>query len=332
MPVTWLSNFRMKRNLLYLIFLTKLLLSCTSFPENPIPDVQPVPSIQLKNYPDGFNFFVVSDLDRNGIKNQKKMANQMALQAENTYPEFIVSCGNNFQAEGVESVEDPLWKSGFEHVYKKPALQVDWFPVLGNRDYKGNSQAEIDYSNISTRWHLKSRYYTFVRQINDSVSALFIFLDTVPLIDKYYQKQDYEDVAKQDSSRQIAWLKAILANSKEQWKLVFGHHPIYSANPKQGINSDLIQRIKPILEKYNVQFYISGHNRNLQHLKESGGKLDYMVNGSGSENQPIATNVMSLFSKSVSGFSSVTFHGDSIRYAFINSKGQPEYSFERSYK
>lgn len=322
----------MKNYLLYFVVLVNLMLSCTRFPEEQLPVIDIAPKIQLKKYDNGFNFFVLSNLGRNGIKNQKKMADQMALLADSINPEFIVSCGNNFQAGGVESVEDPLWKSAFENVYKKSSLHVDWFPVLGNRDYKGNSQAEIDYSKISSRWRLKSRFYTFVRQINDSVSARFIFLDTTPLIGKYYQKEGYQDIAKQDSARQIAWLNAVLANSNEQWKLVFGHHEIYSASLKHGNNSGLIQRIKPILEKYNVQFYISGHDRDLQHLKERGGKLDYMVNATSNENQPSASNELSLFSKSASAFSSVTFHGDSIRYAFINSKGQPEYSFERSYK
>jgi hypothetical protein len=322
----------MKKHILYLLFLINLLLSCTSFPENPLPVPETTPTIQLKKYKDAFNFFVVSDLGKNGIKSQKKMANQMALEADSVNPEFIVSCGNNFQTEGVESVDDPLWKSSFENVYKKPSLQVDWYPILGNRDYKGNSQAEIDYSKINNRWRLKSRFYTFVRQINDSVSARFIFLDTAPLLDKYYKKEGFPDIAKQDSARQIAWLKAVLANSKEQWKLVFGHHSIYSANIKEGSPSELIQRIKPILEKYNVQFYISGHEHDFQHLKAIGGKLDYMVHGTSEETQPSATNEMSLFSKSGTAFSSVTFHGDSIRYAFINSSGQPEYSFERSFK
>jgi 3',5'-cyclic AMP phosphodiesterase CpdA len=327
-----LVNITMEKYLLYLMILAFLLFSCTNVPEDPLPVDENAPTIQLKKYTKEFNFYVISDLGKNGHKNQQDIANQMAALTDRVDPQFIVSCGNNFESSGVESVEDPLWKSEFENVYKKPSLQVDWFPVLGNHDYKGNSQAEIDYSKISSRWRFNSRYYTFVRKINDSVSARFIFLDTAPLIGKYYKKDGYPDIAKQDSARQIAWLKAVLANSNEQWKLVFGHHSIFSSNIKEGNKTELIQRIKPILEKYNVQFYISGHDRDLQHLKESGRKLDYMVIGASSETQPSSTSEMSLFSKSASAFSAITFHGDSIRYAFINSKGLPEYSFERSYK
>ncbi len=322
----------MKKRILYILVLASLLLSCKNFPENSLPEIETADTVTLKNYSDGFNLFVVSDMGRNGLKNQKKIAAQMAAHAEEIHPEFIVSCGDNFQGDGVESIEDPLWNSEFEEVYTKPSLQMDWFPILGNHDYKGNSQAEIDYSKISRKWRLNSRYYTFVRQINDSVSARFIFLDTTPLVEKYYIKQGYQDVARQDSARQIAWLKAILANSKEEWKLVFGHHPIFSASTQPDNTSESVQRIKPILEKYKVQFYISGHDRDLHHLKEKNGKLDCIVNGAESKTQLVDTVEGSLFSKSASAFSSVTFHGDSIRYAFINIDGEPEYIFNRSYK
>jgi tartrate-resistant acid phosphatase type 5 len=322
----------MIKNLIFLSIVATLLGSCSITPKNTNTVIETTPTIQLKKYPDGFNFFVISDWGRNGFNNQKELAEQMANQADSIEPEFIVSCGDNFQVNGVASVEDPLWMSTFEDIYKRPSLHVDWFPVFGNHDYKGNSQAEIDYSKISRRWRFTSRYYTFVKQINDSVSARFIFLDTPPLIDEYYKKEGYEDVAKQDSLSQIVWLKAVLANSKEQWKLVFGHHPIYSSSPKHGNTPEMIQRIKPILEKYKVQFYVSGHDHDLQHLKEKKGKIDYMVTGAGSETRPCGTNDITIFSKSVSAFSSITFHGDSLRYTFIDVSGQPVYSFERSYK
>jgi hypothetical protein len=322
----------MIKNLILLILITALWASCTTTTFDPLPDIGSKPTIQLKKYPGGFNFFVVSDWGRNGYHHQQKLSNQMGIQADSIAPKFIVSCGNNFQISGVESVEDPLWISSFENIYSNTSLHVDWFPVLGNHDYKGNTQAEIAYSKINPRWRFPSRFYTFVKQINDSVTARFIFLDTCPLIDEYYKKTGYPDIAQQDSTRQIVWLKAVLANSKEQWKIVFGHHPIFSASPKHGNTTDLIKRIKPILEKYKVQLYICGHDHDIQHLKEKNGKIDYMVTGAGSETRPCATNELSLFSKSVTAFSAVTFHGDSIRYCFIDVKGQPVYSFERSYK
>jgi predicted MPP superfamily phosphohydrolase len=175
----------------------------------------------------GFTFFIVSDWGWNGFKLQQEVADEMGVIGDKIDPRFIVSCGDNFQLQGVASAQDPLWQVNFENVYKNLSLHVDWYPVLGNHDYKGSTQAEIDYSKISRRWRLESHYYTFARKVNDSISARFIFLDTPPFVEEYHHGNGYPDVASQDTAKQIQWLAETLANSKEQWKLVFGHHPIY---------------------------------------------------------------------------------------------------------
>ena len=267
-----------------------------------------------------------------GEKDQQAVADGMAKQAEQINPQFIVSCGDNFQIAGVTSTTDPLWKTNFENVYTQKSLQVDWFPVLGNHDYKGSTQAQIDYSKISPRWKLEDHYYTFVRKINDSISARFIFLDTPPLVEQYHTKAGYPDVAAQDTARQIQWLKDVLANSKEQWNIVFGHHPVYSASKTHGNTPDMIRKVKPLLEMYNAQFYFCGHDHDFQHLHEKGKKVDYVVTGTGGEPRPSTMNELSLFSNSTAGFSEVTFHADSIRVVFMGANGEPQYTIERSYR
>jgi predicted MPP superfamily phosphohydrolase len=278
-----------------------------------------------------FKFMIVSDWGWNGFSHQLEVADAMSTLADSISPEFIVSCGDNFQIQGVASTQDPLWVTSFENVYKKPSLQVDWYPVLGNHDYKGSTQAEIDYTNISRRWRMTSHYYTFSKKINDSVSARFIFLDTPPLVDEYYKKAGYPDIIKQDSAKQLKWLKDVLSNSNEQWKLVFGHHPVYSASHKHGNTPEMIRRIKPLLEKYNAQLYFCGHDHDMQHLKEKNGKVDYVVTGTGGETRPFSSNELSLYSNAVPGFSVVNFYGDSIQVYFIDTKGLPVYSFKKSY-
>jgi len=279
-----------------------------------------------------FNFFIVSDWGWNGFKSQQEVADQMAKSAEEISPNFIISCGDNFQVQGVASVQDPLWMSSYENVYKQPSLQVNWYPVLGNHDYKGNTQAEIDYSNISRRWKLEAHYYSFVRKINDSVSARFIFMDTPPLVTEYYNKPGFPDIVKQDTAKQMAWLKDVLANSKEQWKIIFGHHPIYSASHTHGNTPELIEKLKPLMEKYHAQMYFCGHDHDMQHLREKNGNIDYFVTGAGGEPRPCYTNEMSVFSKSAPAFSSISLFADSIQVSFIDSKGQTFYTTSRSYR
>ena len=40
-----------------------------------------------------------------------------------------------------------------------------------------------------------------------------------------------------------------------------------------------MQRLKPLLEKYNVTSYMCGHDHNLQHISDAG--VEYFVTGAG---------------------------------------------------
>jgi hypothetical protein len=290
-------------------------------------------AVTAKTFGEAFNFVIISDWGRNGIQIQQDVADQMAKTTDSIDAEFIATCGDNFQINGVASTQDPLWMLNFENVYKGNSLQIDWYPVLGNHDYEGNTQAEIDYSGISRRWRMPNRYYSFAKKINDSVSARFVFIDTPPLISEYRNNPDeYPDAAKQDNEKEIEWLKSILANSKEQWKIVFGHHPVYSASEKHGNTEEMIALVKPLLEKYNAQFYFCGHDHDFQHLHEKDGKVDYIVTGTGSGTRVTNTNEMSLFSGSVPGFSVISLKADSLKVCFVDTTGNIIYKFGRVYR
>ena len=124
----------------------------------------------------------------------------------------------------------------------------------------------------------------------------------------------------------------MLENSKEQWKLVFGHHPVYSASKTHGNTQEMIDRVKPLLEKYHAQFYICGHDHDFQHLHEKGKNVEYIVTGTGGEPRPASTNELSVFSKSEHGFSVVSLKADSLKICFVGTSGNIIYKFGRSYR
>jgi tartrate-resistant acid phosphatase type 5 len=284
--------------------------------------------LNLKKH--SLNFFLVSDWGWNGYGYQTDVANQMTKTADKADPKFIISCGDNFQINGVQSVNDPLWMTTYENIYKTPELLIDWYPVLGNHDYHGYPEAEVKYSEISRRWRMTARYYTIVKKVNDSISARFIFMDTPPLVDEYYkQKGEYGDIAKQDTAKEMKWLRDVLANSKEQWIFVIGHHPVFSASHKHGNTPELIKKFKPLFDKYNVDFYFCGHDHDMQHLKPAGSKVDYIVTGSGGEVRECAKDGNSVFSASEPGFTLVSVNGKELTLDFINTKGQIVYTLTK---
>lgn len=266
---------------------------------------------------------ICNDNGRNGYYDQKPIASTMGKMAEAVDPEAVIALGDVFHYQGVESVNDPLWISNYESVYTHPELMVEWLPILGNHEYRGNTQAVVDYSNVSRRWCMPAKYYS--RSFNDKhTSVKIILLDTTPLIDKYRNDtEDYPDVAKEDMDLQLQWLDNELANAAEDWIIVAGHHPIYADTDKNtSERSDMQNRVNRILRKHKVDMYICGHIHNFQHIKPSDSKIDYIVNSSASlsrENvKPIDGTV---FTSGESGFSVLSAGKNELTLSMVDSKG-----------
>lgn len=62
-----------------------------------------------------------------------------------------------------------------------------------------------------------------------------------------------------DYDVQAAWLDDVLAKNKSTWTICTFHHPIYSTG-KDRDNAQLRQTWKPVLDKYNVDLVLQGHD------------------------------------------------------------------------
>lgn len=275
--------------------------------------------------------FVANDLGRNGYYEQKPIAELMGRMAEQDDVEAVLALGDTHHYMGVESVTDPLWTTNFELIYSHPELQVPWYPILGNHEYRGNTQAVIDYSQVSRRWQMPARYYSKVFE-DDSVSLRVVFVDTTPLIDKYHKDTaDYPDVAQQNMDAQLDWLDKELAQAKENWVVVVGHHPIYADTPKSSSErTDLQQRLDPILRRHQVNMYICGHIHNFQHVRIAGTRMDYVVNSSGSlSRQEVKPIEGTVFVSGEPGFSILSGTKESLRLEMINQQGKVIHTVEQ---
>jgi len=285
-------------------------------------------------YDDGYNFYVISDLGRNGYYRQKNVAEAMVRTVEVAEPEFFVSAGDTHHWSGVESVYDPLWMTNFELIYDHPHFMVEWYPILGNHEYRGNTQAMIDYTRISRRWVMLDRYYTKLIQpdpdeIDEFDTAELFFIDTTPLISDYYEDGNkYADVFKQDSTAQLQWLEEQLANSTVKFKIVIGHHPIYVSEKKRVDEQDLIEKLDPLLRKYGVDLYIAGHSHTFQHLTKPGIKVNYVVNSSASLGRVPVKGPDTRFCSPDEGFSVISIGKGRMKMTFVNYLGDPIYQFE----
>ena len=279
-----------------------------------------------------FNFYVANDLGRNGYYDQKPIAELMGVMAENgTAPEFVLATGDVHHFEGVRSVNDPLWMTNYELIYSHPELMIDWFPILGNHEYRGNTQAVLDYTNVSRRWSMPGRYYTKVFE-KKGTAIRFVMIDTAPLIDKYRNESEtYPDACKQDMDKQLAWIDSVLTAAKEDWVVVIGHHPIYAETPKDDSErSDMQKRLDPILRKHKVDIYACGHIHNFQHLRVPGSDIDYVVNSAGSLSRKVKPVEGTQFCSPEPGFSIFTADKKELDMHMIDKKGKVIYTVKRT--
>lgn len=199
---------------------------------------------------------------------------------------------------------------------------IDWFLVLGNHEYRGNTQAVLDYTNVSRRWSMTARYYTKTFE-EKGTTIRIIWLDTAPLIDKYRKENNkYPDACKQDVNKQLSWLESVLANAKEDWVIVAGHHPIHAYTPKdESERQDMQKRVDTILRKHNVDMYICGHIHNFQHIRVAGSNIDYVVNSAGSLARKVAPIEGTKFCSPEPGFSVCSIDKKELNLRMIDKKG-----------
>ncbi len=278
------------------------------------------------------NFYLANDLGRNGYYDQKPIAELMGRMAEAIDIEFVVAAGDVHHFEGVRSVDDPLWMTNYELIYSHPDLMLPWYPVLGNHEYRGNTQAVIDYSNVSARWQMPARYYTKVME-EDGATVRLVMVDTAPLLDKYRKDTEkYPDAAAQDMEAQLAWVDSVLTVAKEDWVLVVGHHPIYAYTDKsESERTDLQKRLDTILRKHgNVDFYLCGHIHNFQHIRKEGSDIDYVVNTSGSLSRDVEPTDGTVFCSSATGFSLITVDKHEIDLYMMDKDGNVLHTIKRT--
>ena len=172
---------------------------------------------------------------------------------------FVLMAGDNIYSYG----EISLAKARFEDPYA-PLLSKDvkFYAVLGNHDIvkSNNGLDQINYQPFN----MSDRYYSFTKgDINEGMVEFFA-LDT-------------NGNAPWDA--QLTWLDQQLAQSTAPWKIVYGHHPLYSSG-RHGSNPELTAKLAPIFAKHKVPLYLCGHDHGYERSIPLDGTI-YIVNGGG---------------------------------------------------
>ncbi len=239
---------------------------------------------------------------------QKQVAAAM-LQAQRQTPfDFGLTLGDNFYPDGMESPTDARWQTLWRELYDPLGLR--FYATLGNHDWHAadSPAAELLYTQQSLSWRMPAPYYTYT-----AGPVQFFALDTNEV-----------------SEAQLLWLNEALAQSRARWRVVYGHHPIFSGG-RHGESPRLIERLLPLL-KDRVDVYLAGHEHDMQHLKPANSKIHFFVNGAGGAGiRTTGEKPNSLFALGrTHGFATLEANANTLTVKFIGTDSKTLYEYTLS--
>ncbi len=220
-----------------------------------------------------------------GAKGQYAVAGAMNFYHQQNPYDLVVLAGDNIYNNGeIEKIN-----AVFERPYKFLLKQgVKFQACLGNHDIRtANGNPQVEYAGFNMNG---PRYYTFRR-----AKVQFFALDTN---------------SNADWKNQLIWFEKELSRSNADWKVVFGHHPIYSSG-HYGNNPDFIKTFTPLFQKYNVQLYINGHEHSYERTRAIDGTT-YLICGAGAGNRPVGRSEWTEYSTSDLSFAAYEVYPDRI--------------------
>ena len=240
---------------------------------------------------DTLKFAVIGD-SGTGDSNQYRVA-KIFTDLYNRFPyEFVLMMGDNMY--GGESTRD--FERKFEIPYK-PVLDknIKFYASLGNHDDPANRAYPL--------WNMGGdRYYSFSTQ-----NVRFFALDSSQLDDK-----------------QLAWLEDSLTNAREEWKICYFHHPLYSNGGRHGSSVDLRVVLEPLFVAHGVNVVFAGHDHIYERLTPQKG-IYYFVEGSSGQLRKGDTKRSSTTAASFDSdlsFMLVEIAGNNMTFQAISRKGQ----------
>jgi 3',5'-cyclic AMP phosphodiesterase CpdA len=226
---------------------------------------------------DMLRFLAVADTG-SGDANQRAVGQQMAEVHQRRTADLVVLGGDNIYPSGDLAMVEATFQRPYAALLR---AGVPFHAVLGNHDIRtDNGDPQVAYGPFG----MKGRYYTLRRG-----PVEFFMLDTN---------------GNADWQRQISWLRSVLANSRAPWKVVVGHHPIYSSG-FYGNDPHLAAKLASLMQRHGVQLYINGHDHNYERSKPIDGITYLVVGGGGASLRPVMASGQSARAASVFSFAEI---------------------------
>jgi hypothetical protein len=123
----------------------------------------------------------------------------------------------------------------------------------------------------------------------------------------------------------LIWLDKALSESNAKWKIVVGHHMIRS----HGVYGDqkfMMKKLKPILDKFSVDMFLSGHDHDLQLIKHPDDTFYQAISGAGGGSRDTSWGKNSLYSATNGGFMALSISNQVLYMEFLDKSGEIQFA------
>ena len=250
------------------------------------------------------------------------------------------------------------------------------YSVLGNHDWHTSREgalSQVQFLGRSPPFYMDGLFYRVTPAAARGEVEIFAIDTEVLLAGTTVYKAKLTDDAREAPSTELeklepwaapqteaertmaSWLEAALAGSKARWKIVLGHHPLWSTAGSKFEQAKVLRRlILPSLCRH-ADLYLAGHEHTLEvHTDDCAAAtpgrkpLPQVVSGSAAKMRPINSaflrnqlqanpQLRTLWARGLAwGFAHLTFSGDrvTVRMVHVPDDGSAaqvayEHSFER---
>jgi 3',5'-cyclic AMP phosphodiesterase CpdA len=194
-------------------------------------------------------------------------------------------------------------------------------PVAGNHEYKNR---ELGGPSLSKYWNPQFALPEIGREDLDETVYYVDFQGVrIVVLNSNLEIKD-----------QAIWMKTLLANNPNRWTIMAFHHPIYSS-VKGRNNKKLIKHWKPVIEEYDVDLVIQGHDHVYARGRGFGSKVEdgrgpiYVTSVSGPDMYRLdGRNWMDRAAENTQFFQVISISGNVLSYRSITVTGEIYDAFE----
>jgi tartrate-resistant acid phosphatase type 5 len=259
------------------------------------------------------------------------------------HPQALFMLGDNWYGELAGGAGSTRWQTHFEEMYPASDFPCPAYAVLGNHDYQlwpeSKVDAELEYARsghngaAATRWTMPARWYRFEFPAKDPLITFLALDSNMPPADgKPRHGRDFT-LTPEQQAEQLTWFEAELTRPRTTPFLgVIAHHPVYSDGP-HGDHPVLIRDWDPLFRKYRVDFYMAGHDHDLQHLEFEGHPTSHFLSGGGGADLyslKVDPGQRGPYGQKVYGFSHISVTARLVTLRHLDQNGNTVHAFTRT--